>query len=132
MSIISQCFQSDEHFALELLKTKASSYDEIQPLELAEQANCRVFLSSKAVQRSLDHQWSFILLLRDICRLLVRFSRFGRINSKRRAIHLRVISRKKTTEYDLLDLPLFIVPTVCRVSALCRRRETRHSIDLEK
>ena len=106
MSIISRCFQSDEHFAVELLKTKASSYDQIQPLELAEQASCRVFLSSKAVQRSLDHQWSYLLLvLLDNCSLGVRFSRFGRINSKRRAIHLRVISltrRRKTAPYDFV------------------------------
>ena len=57
MSIIDQCFNHDEYFAVDLLKQPAALFDNIEPLKLAAQANCRVFLASECVQRYLDQKW---------------------------------------------------------------------------
>ena len=60
MSIIDRCFNNDESFAVDLLKQPAMMFDNVQPLELAEEARCRRFLASECVQRYLDHKWLFI------------------------------------------------------------------------
>lgn len=57
MSIVDCCFDNDEDFAVNLLTQPAISFDDIKPLELAEQTKCRVFLASKCVQRYLDYKW---------------------------------------------------------------------------
>ncbi|CAF4050025.1 unnamed protein product [Rotaria sordida] len=72
MSIIDQCFDNDENFAIDLLKQPAVAFNEIYPLQLARKVNCKSFLASKCVQKYLDHQW------------------FGCINYKRTAINFRV------------------------------------------
>ena len=65
MSIIDRCFHSDESFTVELLKQPAVTFDNVQPLELAEEAECRTFLASECVQRYLDHKWLFLILLNN-------------------------------------------------------------------
>ncbi|CAF1005183.1 unnamed protein product [Adineta steineri] len=72
MLIIDRCFDNDEYFAVELLKQNAAAFDNVDPLKVAQEANCRIFLASKCVQRYLDNQW------------------FGNINYKRKAINFRV------------------------------------------
>ena len=57
MSIIDRCFDNDENFAVELLKQSAITFNNIEPLKLAEQAKCRTFLASRTVQKHLDHEW---------------------------------------------------------------------------
>ena len=57
MSIIDQCFDHDEDFAVDLLKQPAVAFDNVEPLKLAEQAKCRAFLASKCVQKYLNQQW---------------------------------------------------------------------------
>ncbi len=57
MSIIDQCFDNDEYFAVELLKEKAAAFDNVDPLKVAQEADCQIFLSSKCVQRYLDNKW---------------------------------------------------------------------------
>ncbi len=57
MSIIDRCFDHDESFAVDLLKQPAVAFDNIKPLKLAEQANCRAFLASECVHKYLDQQW---------------------------------------------------------------------------
>ncbi len=57
MSIIDRCFDNDEYFAVELLKQTALAFDNIDPLKIAQEADCRVFLASKCVQRYLDNKW---------------------------------------------------------------------------
>ena len=57
MSIIDCCFNNDEDFAVNLLKQPAVSFDNIEPLKLAEQTKCRIFLASKCVQKYLDYKW---------------------------------------------------------------------------
>ena len=57
MSIIDRCFDNDENFAVDLLKRPASPYSDVNPLYLAQKANCRSFLASKCVQRYLDNEW---------------------------------------------------------------------------
>lgn len=82
MSIIDRCFDNDEYFGVELLKQPALAFDNVDPLKIAQEADCRIFLASKCVQRHLDNQW------------------FGNINYKRRAINFRV---RKTTESLVLS-----------------------------
>ncbi|CAF0923823.1 unnamed protein product [Adineta steineri] len=55
-----------------LTKTSSVTFDNVDPLKVAQEANCRIFLASKCVQRYLDNQW------------------FGNINYKRKAINFRV------------------------------------------
>ncbi|CAF4070734.1 unnamed protein product, partial [Rotaria sordida] len=86
MSIIDQCFDNDENFAIDLLKQPAVAFNNIYPLQLARKINCKSFLASKCVQKYLDHQW------------------FGCINYKRTAINFRVFLCS-------LFFPLF--PIVC-------------------
>lgn len=57
MSIIDRCFDNEESFAIDLLKQQAVAFDNVDPLKLAEQAECRAFLASKCVQKYLDQQW---------------------------------------------------------------------------
>jgi len=57
MSIIDRCFDNDEQFGVELLKQNALAFDNIEPLKVAQEADCRVFLASRCVQRYLDNQW---------------------------------------------------------------------------
>ena len=57
MSIIDQCFDTDENFAVDLLKEKAAAFGYVEPLKVAQEADCRVFLASKCVQRYLDNRW---------------------------------------------------------------------------
>jgi hypothetical protein len=57
MSIIDQCFDSDEQFAVGLLKENAAAFDNLDPLKVAQEADCRIFLASKCVQRYLDNNW---------------------------------------------------------------------------
>jgi hypothetical protein len=57
MSIIDRCFDNDENFAVDLLKQPAVAFNNVQPLKLAEQAECQEFLASKCVQKHLDHKW---------------------------------------------------------------------------
>jgi len=57
MSIIDRCFESDEDFAVNLLKQPAIAFDNIEPLKLAEQAKCGAFLASKCVQKYLKQKW---------------------------------------------------------------------------
>lgn len=57
MSIIDECFDTDEHFAVELLKEKAVAFGHVEPLKVAQEADCRAFLASRCVQRYLDNQW---------------------------------------------------------------------------
>ena len=61
MLIIDRCFQIDETFAVDLLKEPLQTFDRLDPLELAEKANCRSFLASKTVQKSLDQKWFSIV-----------------------------------------------------------------------
>lgn len=92
MSIIDRCFHNDESFAVDLLKQPAVAFDNVQPLVLAEEAECRSFLASECVQRYLDHKWSTHFsnkLVHSI--FFFRCFRFGHINYKILTIHLRVI-----------------------------------------
>lgn len=57
MSIIDRCFDNDEYFAVELLKQPAIAFDNIDLLKIAQEADCRIFLASKCVQRYLDNKW---------------------------------------------------------------------------
>lgn len=57
MSIIDQCFDIDEDFAVDLLKQPATAFDNIEPLKIAEKATCRAFLASKCVQKHLQQRW---------------------------------------------------------------------------
>ena len=72
MAIIDRCFENDVYFAVDLLKQPAVAFANADPLQLAEEANCRAFLASKCVQTHLDNKW------------------FGNINYKRPAITFRV------------------------------------------
>ena len=81
MSIIDRCFDNDEYFGVELLKQSALAFDNVDPLKIAQEANCRIFLASKCVQRYLDNQW------------------FGNINYKRKAINFRVEKRWNFFEF---------------------------------
>ncbi len=56
-SIIDRCFDHDDDFSITLLKQPAVSFDNIKPLEVAEQAKCRTFLASKCVQKHVNQQW---------------------------------------------------------------------------
>lgn len=66
MSIIDCCFHNSESFGVSLLKQRAVMFDNMKPLELAEEADCRIFLASECVQRYLDHKWSFLFLLKQM------------------------------------------------------------------
>lgn len=92
MSIIDRCFQNDESFTVDILKQPAVTFDNVQPLELAEEAECRTFLASECVQRYLDHQWSVSIRLNNRIYQISfsMFSRFGNINYKILTIHSRV------------------------------------------
>ena len=57
MSIIDQCFDTDELFGVQLLKENATAFAHVEPLKVAQEADCRAFLASKCVQRYLDNQW---------------------------------------------------------------------------
>lgn len=57
MSIIDECFDTDEYFGVELLKENAVAFGHVEPLKVAQEADCRAFLASKCVQRYLDNQW---------------------------------------------------------------------------
>ena len=88
MSIIDRCFHNDEEFAVDLLKQPAVMFDNVQPLELAEEAECRAFLASECVQRYLDYKWSFHIVsnwqfsfnsaldLSGLAILIIKFSPF--------------------------------------------------------
>jgi hypothetical protein len=39
------------------LKQPAVAFDNIEPLELAEEAECRAFIASECVQKFLDQTW---------------------------------------------------------------------------
>ncbi|CAF4854401.1 unnamed protein product [Rotaria sp. Silwood1] len=86
MSIIDRCFDSDENFAVDLLKHSAVAFNDTDRLLLARKADCRSFLASKCVQRYLDNEW------------------FGHINYKRRTINFRVF---------LCSLFLPLIPIFC-------------------
>lgn len=96
MLIIDRCFQIDEIFAVDLLKEPLQTFDRLDPLELAEKANCRSFLASKTVQKSLDQKWFFLSsIIHHETKSTLFFSfllsfRFGSINYQRRAIKFRV------------------------------------------
>ncbi|CAF1605995.1 unnamed protein product [Adineta ricciae] len=92
MSIIDRCFDNDEYFGVELLKQSALAFDNVDPLKIAQEANCRIFLASKCVQRHLDNQW------------------FGNINYKRKAINFRVFL--VTLLFPLLPLFSIFLPYV--------------------
>ena len=55
--IIDRCFENDEYLAVDLLKQPAVAFDNIIPLELAEQTKCQAFLASNCVQKYLDQKW---------------------------------------------------------------------------
>jgi hypothetical protein len=65
-SIIDRCYNSDESLAVDLLKQPAVTFNNIVPLELAEQTKCRAFLASKSVQKYLDQKW-LVLFIRMSC-----------------------------------------------------------------
>ncbi|UJR11714.1 hypothetical protein I4U23_015895 [Adineta vaga] len=71
--IIDQCFHTDENFSVDLLNRPAAAFNNIQPLDLAEEAGCQTFLASECVQKYLDETW------------------YGHINYKRRAINFRIL-----------------------------------------
>ncbi|CAF1368298.1 unnamed protein product [Rotaria sordida] len=85
-SIIDRCFDTDENFAVDLLKHSAIAFNDIDPLLLARKADCRTFLASKCVQRYLDNEW------------------FGYINYKRKAINFLTF---------LCSLFLPLIPIFC-------------------
>lgn len=57
MSIIDRCFESDENFAVDLLKRPLVPFENADPLQVAQRSNSRTFLASKCVQRYLDNEW---------------------------------------------------------------------------
>ncbi|CAF0772753.1 unnamed protein product [Adineta ricciae] len=86
-AIIDQCFHTDEDFAVDLLNQPAAAFDNVKPLQLAEEASCQTFLASECVQKYLDETW------------------YGHINYKRRAINMRIL----LCTFFLPLLPLFSV-----------------------
>jgi hypothetical protein len=55
--IVDQCFSNDEAFAHDIITKPALSFHNMDALQIAQDANCRSFLASKAVQRHLDDIW---------------------------------------------------------------------------
>ncbi|CAF3943375.1 unnamed protein product [Rotaria sordida] len=91
-SIIDRCFDNDEEFAVDLLKRSAVAFNDIDPLQLAGEANCRSFLASKCIQRYLDNEW------------------FGYINYKRKAINFRIFLC--SLFFPLLPIFCFTLPYI--------------------
>jgi hypothetical protein len=57
MSIIDRCFDNDDNFGVDILKRPVEAFHNVDPLQLAQKANCKTFLASKCVQRHLDNEW---------------------------------------------------------------------------
>lgn len=73
-SIIDHCFLSDESFAVSLLREQVPFFGNLDPLKIAEEADCRCFLASKAVQKLLDHKWQVFMPNSKKKRLKLNFS----------------------------------------------------------
>lgn len=55
--IIEKCFEIDEDFAVEILKTHSTLYFNYNPIQLAEESCSYTFLGTKCVQKYLDRKW---------------------------------------------------------------------------
>ncbi|CAF1026030.1 unnamed protein product [Adineta steineri] len=55
--IIDKCFAKDDNFALKLLKSKATTFYNCYPLDVARRADCRIFLASNTIQKHLHDKW---------------------------------------------------------------------------
>jgi hypothetical protein len=55
--IIDKCLAKDNDFALKLLKCQATVFYKCFPLDVAQRANCRVFLASNTIQKHLKDMW---------------------------------------------------------------------------
>ncbi|UJR07341.1 hypothetical protein I4U23_011628 [Adineta vaga] len=55
--IIDKCLSTDKDFALKLLECKASTFYNCFPLDIAQRANCRIFLASDTIQKHLEIMW---------------------------------------------------------------------------
>ncbi|CAF1184093.1 unnamed protein product, partial [Adineta ricciae] len=55
--IIDKCLAKDEQFALKLLESKATAFYKCVPLDVAQRANCRIFLASNTIQKHLKSLW---------------------------------------------------------------------------
>jgi hypothetical protein len=55
--IIDRCFTKDNNFAINLLGSKATTFYNCKPLDVARRSNCKIFLASDTVQKYLDDKW---------------------------------------------------------------------------
>lgn len=56
-NIIEKCFEIDENFAIDVLKTPSKLYFNYKAIKLAEENGSYAFIGTKCVQKYLDRKW---------------------------------------------------------------------------
>ena len=56
-NIIDECYKKDQELAIGILDQPAVAFYRCKPLDVARRADCRSFLASETVKKSLDRTW---------------------------------------------------------------------------